>query len=132
DRRAARRGRREAPGLAAPTISDWRNAVRHGTTCIAPIPPTLGAVHVETQFIDLPDPIALDIGRELRDVRIAYETYGELTAARNNVVLVCHALSGDAHAAGITPGAPSAGELDTKALGWWDPMIGGRRAFDTD
>ena len=59
-------------------------------------------MHVETQFIDLPDPIALDIGRELREVRIAYETYGELTAARDNVVLVCHALSGDAHAAGIT------------------------------
>jgi homoserine O-acetyltransferase/O-succinyltransferase len=89
-------------------------------------------VLVETQFIDLPEPILLDAGRELRDVRIAYETYGKLTAARDNVVLVCHALSGDAHAAGITPGAPSAGELDTKALGWWDPMIGPGRSFDTD
>jgi len=89
-------------------------------------------VDVETQFVDLPDPVVVDAGRELRDVRIAYETYGELNEARDNVVLVCHALSGDAHAAGVTPGALSAGELDSKALGWWDPMIGPGRAFDTD
>jgi len=89
-------------------------------------------VSVETQFVDLPEPVILDAGRELRDVQIAYETYGELTDARDNVVLVCHALSGDAHAAGVTPGALSAGELDSKALGWWDPMIGPGRAFDTD
>jgi homoserine O-acetyltransferase/O-succinyltransferase len=89
-------------------------------------------VDVETQFLDLTEPVRVDAGRELRDVRIAYETYGELNDARDNVVLVCHALSGDAHAAGVTPGALSAGELDTKALGWWDPMIGPGRAFDTD
>jgi homoserine O-acetyltransferase/O-succinyltransferase len=89
-------------------------------------------VNVETQFIDLPQPVALDAGRELRGVRIAYETYGELNDACDNVVLVCHALSGDAHAAGVTPGALSAGEVDAKALGWWDSMIGPGRGFDTD
>jgi homoserine O-acetyltransferase len=98
---------------------------------------------VETQFIDLPKPLQLDCGRELSPIRIAYETYGTLSPARDNVVLVCHALSGDAHAAGLarTPPAESArdgfGAEDRdgtrgKGLGWWDGMIGPGKAFDTD
>jgi homoserine O-acetyltransferase len=87
---------------------------------------------VETQYVDLPGPLTLDSGRDLHGVRIAYETYGELNEARDNVVLVCHALSGDAHAAGVTPGVPGAGELETPGVGWWDSMIGPGRAFDTD
>jgi homoserine O-acetyltransferase len=95
---------------------------------------TEGIGVVETQTLELPDPLALDCGRELRGVRIAYETYGTLTPARDNAVLICHALTGDAHAAGFSadPDAPSAGELETRALGWWDSMIGPGRAFDTD
>ena len=61
---------------------------------------------VETLFLDLPKPLRLDCGRELHPVRIAYETYGTLSAARDNVILVCHALSGDAHAAGIAKTPP--------------------------
>ena len=57
---------------------------------------------IATQFLDLPKPLALDCGRELHPIRIAYETYGTLSPARDNVILVCHALSGDAHAAGFT------------------------------
>ena len=98
---------------------------------------------VDTQFLDLPRPLALDCGRELRDVRIAYETYGTLSPARDNVILVCHALSGDAHAAGFSRTPPPestrdgfrAEELDGSAgrgLGWWDGMIGPGKAFDTD
>ncbi len=67
--------------------------------------PTLspGSVgRVETQFVDVPAPIPLDCGRDLPHVRIAYETYGTLSPTRDNVILVCHALSGDAHAAGIS------------------------------
>src|SRR5215467_7016322 len=86
---------------------------------------------VETQFLDLPQPIALDCGRELFPVRVAYETYGTLSPARDNVILVCHALSGDAHAAGISPTASAVSTRDgfgaddrdgtsAKALGWWD------------
>ena len=56
---------------------------------------------VETQYLDLPEPVRLDCGRELHPVRVAYETYGTLSPARDNVILVCHALSGDAHAAGL-------------------------------
>src|SRR3954466_5198808 len=105
---------------------------------------TAGSVGtVETQFFDLPKPLALDCGRELHPVRIAYETYGRLSPARDNVILVCHALSGDAHAAGVTttPGGAStrdgfrADERDagrSQGLGWWDGMIGPGKAFDTD
>ena len=98
---------------------------------------------VETKFLDLPSPLPLDCGRELYPVRIAYETYGTLAAARDNVVLVCHALSGDAHAAGYSAAPAAAGTRDgfgaeerdadrSRSLGWWDGMIGPSKAFDTD
>jgi homoserine O-acetyltransferase len=98
---------------------------------------------VETRYVDLPDPLALDCGRPLHAIRVAYETYGRLSPARDNVILVCHALSGDAHAAGVraAPDASStrdgfrADERDAgagKGLGWWDGMIGPGKAFDTD
>ncbi|HEY2433482.1 MAG TPA: homoserine O-acetyltransferase [Vicinamibacterales bacterium] len=98
---------------------------------------------VDTEFLDLPEPLPLDCGRTLGGVRIAYETYGRLSAARDNVILVCHALSGDAHAAGIAARAPTESTRDGfraderdgsrgKGLGWWDGMIGPGKAFDTD
>lgn len=98
---------------------------------------------VETRYVDLPRPVSLDCGRELSNVRIAYETYGDLSPSKDNVILVCHALSGDAHAAGwsATPVEESAldgfgadeREIASKAgLGWWDGMIGPGKAFDTD
>ena len=61
---------------------------------------------VETQYLDLPEPVRLDCGRDLHPVRVAYETYGTLSPARDNVILVCHALSGDAHAAGVAVTPP--------------------------
>src|ERR1700678_202533 len=60
----------------------------------------------ETQYLDLPKPVRLDCGRDLHPIRVAYETYGTLSPRRDNVILVCHALSGDAHAAGFAK-APS-------------------------
>src|SRR5256885_7836823 len=98
---------------------------------------------VETQFLDLPRPLVLDCGRTLHPVRIAYETYGRLSPARDNVILVCHALSGDAHAAGYakTPppestrdgfGAEDRDGTSGRGLGWWDGMIGPGKAFDTN
>ena len=98
---------------------------------------------IETQFLDLPEPIALDCGRELYPIRIAYETYGTLSPARDNVILVCHALSGDAHAAGFAATPPPESTRDGfraeerdgssgRGLGWWDGMIGPGKAFDTD
>ncbi len=97
---------------------------------------------IETQFLDLPRPLALDCGRTLFPVRVAYETYGTLSPARDNVVLVCHALSGDAHAAGYAKTPPAESTRDgfgaedrdgssARGLGWWDGMIGPGKAFDT-
>jgi homoserine O-acetyltransferase/O-succinyltransferase len=62
--------------------------------------------------------LALDCGVRLAPVDVAYETYGELNAERTNAILVLHAFSGDAHAAGEG--------------GWWANMIGPGKAFDTD
>jgi homoserine O-acetyltransferase len=98
---------------------------------------------VETEFLDLPNPVPLDCGRELHPVRVAYETNGTLAPNRDNVILVCHALSGDAHAAGFSPEAIAQSTRDGfgaddrdgtagKGLGWWDGMIGPGKAFDTD
>ena len=98
---------------------------------------------VGTQFLELPKPLQLDCGRQLFPVRIAYETYGTLSPGRDNVILVCHALSGDAHAAGFTPEPVAASTRDGfraderdagkgRGLGWWDGMIGPGKAFDTD
>ncbi len=70
------------------------------------------------------DSIALDSGATLTPVEIAYETYGHLNPEKSNAILVTHAFTGDAHAAGISH--------DTGKPGWWDNMIGPGKAFDTD
>ena len=108
-------------------------------------PNTAGASvgQVETSFLKLPGTLALDCGRALSGVCVAYETYGTLSPARDNAILVCHALSGDAHAAGHTAASSAprtrdgfrAEERDADrglGLGWWDGMIGPGKAFDTD
>jgi homoserine O-acetyltransferase/O-succinyltransferase len=98
---------------------------------------------VETEYLDLPNPVRLDCGRDLHPVRVAYETYGALSPRRDNVIMVCHALSGDAHAAGFSKtvagestrdgfGAEDRDGAGGKGLGWWDGMIGPGKAFDTD
>src|SRR4051794_4855913 len=70
-------------------------------------------------------PFVLEGGGTLQDVQLAYETWGELAPEGDNAVLVCHALTGDSHAAGdIGPGHPTPG--------WWDTLIGPGRAIDTD
>jgi homoserine O-acetyltransferase len=68
--------------------------------------------------------LELDSGVTLGPVEVAYETYGELNAAKSNAVLILHAFSGDAHAAGI--------DKETGSAGWWDNMIGPGKGFDTD
>ncbi|OPY16972.1 MAG: Homoserine O-acetyltransferase [Syntrophus sp. PtaB.Bin075] len=82
---------------------------------------------VETRYFNFAEPsenLDLESGEKLGPVTLAYETYGCLNAQKSNAVLICHALSGDAHAAGY-----HAGE---QKPGWWDNMIGAGRAFDTD
>jgi homoserine O-acetyltransferase len=68
--------------------------------------------------------LELDCGRRLDGFELVYESYGELNAARSNAVLICHALSGDHHAAGYHDG-------DDPKPGWWDACIGPGKAIDT-
>lgn len=70
-------------------------------------------------------PFVLEGGGMLKDVAIAYETWGELNGDASNAILVCHALTGDAHAYGeLEPGHPSAG--------WWNSIIGPGMPIDTE
>ena len=79
---------------------------------------------VETQYYDINEPITLDSGKTLEKVTVAYETYGELNKEKTNAILICHALTGDAHAAGWHEG-------DRKP-GWWEIVIGPGKALDTE
>jgi homoserine O-acetyltransferase len=79
---------------------------------------------VETKFHSLADDLILENGKKLKNVQIAYETYGKLNKENNNAILVCHALSGDAHVAGWYEG--------DKKPGWWDVIIGPGKCLDTD
>ena len=86
-----------------------------------------GVGMVKTDYFQLallPNELILENGEKLGPVTIAYETYGKLNQQRSNAVLILHALTGDAHAAGFHKG-------DEKP-GWWDDMIGPGKAFDTD
>lgn len=78
----------------------------------------------ERRFLDLPG-IDLELGGALPSLRFAYETWGELSPARDNAVLVLHALTGDSHATGEPgPGHPT--------VGWWQGVIGPGLGLDTD
>ena len=75
-------------------------------------------------FAHPPDELTLESGEKLGPITLAYETYGELNRQKSNAVLVLHALSGDAHAAGFHKGEATAG--------WWDNLIGPGKGLDTD
>ncbi|HNZ64302.1 MAG TPA: homoserine O-acetyltransferase [Smithella sp.] len=82
---------------------------------------------VEPQYYTFAGPgneLNLESGEKLSPFTLAYETYGALNADQSNAILVLHALSGDAHAAGIS--------LDDHSVGWWNDMIGPDKAFDTN
>ena len=81
---------------------------------------------VETKKFDIKSDLKLSSGKTLRNVELAYETYGDLNSAKSNAILVCHALTGDAHAAGKFTNSK-----DEKP-GWWEMVIGPGKALDTD
>lgn len=78
----------------------------------------------ESRSLVLPAPLPLDSGRVLSPVEIAYNSYGRLNAAKDNAVLVCHALTGDQHVASPHP--------ITGKPGWWARMVGPGKPIDTD
>jgi homoserine O-acetyltransferase len=79
--------------------------------------------HVETKYFKFGE-LVLESGEKLKNVTVAYEAYGRLNRKRDNAILITHAFSGDAHAAGWHHGA--------KKPGLWDGMIGLGKAFNTD
>ncbi|WP_019880704.1 MULTISPECIES: homoserine O-acetyltransferase [unclassified Methylophilus] len=80
---------------------------------------------VKAQVAHFTQPLTLKSGAVLPQYHLTYETYGELNAAKNNAVLICHALSGNHHVAGrYSP--------DDKYPGWWDNLIGPGKPLDTN
>jgi len=92
---------------------------------MAPVFPAHSVGVVTPQRLRVDEPIALECGVSLPGYELVYETYGQLNAARDNAVLVCHALSGDHHAAGYHA-------EDDKRPGWWDNCIGPGKPVDTE
>ncbi|MFA4993041.1 MAG: alpha/beta fold hydrolase, partial [Candidatus Omnitrophota bacterium] len=78
---------------------------------------------VKTQSFSF-DSLKLESGEKFGPLSLAYETYGSLNKDKSNAILITHALSGDAHAAGVHEGHDNPG--------WWDEFIGPAKAFDTD
>ncbi|MFC4556225.1 homoserine O-acetyltransferase MetX [Georgenia faecalis] len=108
DAAAHRRVRSRVRPADLPATGAWREGMPPGGRRFA----DLGALHLEA-------------GGRLPHVRLAYETWGTLSPARDNAVLVLHALTGDAH----VTGAPGAGHLTP---GWWSSIVGPGLAIDTD
>ncbi|MBQ9244771.1 homoserine O-acetyltransferase [bacterium] len=80
---------------------------------------------VETKFFTIEEKIKFESGVEFAPITVAYETYGTLNDTKDNAILLIHALTGDAHAAGYH------NENDKKP-GWWDNLVGPNKAFDTN
>jgi len=87
---------------------------------------SVGLVETKTiRIVEQGQPLELECGKALAPIDVAYETYGELNKAGDNAVLICHALSGDAHVAGYH-------SPEDRKLGWWDNMVGPGKGIDTN
>lgn len=84
---------------------------------------SVGLVTPQVHHFD--QPLTLRSGRVLQEYDLVYETYGQLNANRSNAVLICHALSGDHHAAGYH-------SMEDRKPGWWDNAIGPGKPIDTN
>src|SRR4030042_317790 len=87
---------------------------------------SVGLVQTRTvRVVQQDEPLLLECGKTLGPIDVAYETYGRLNEAGDNAILICHALSGNAHVAGYH------NESDKKP-GWWESMVGPGKGIDTD
>ncbi|GGN54245.1 homoserine O-acetyltransferase [Novosphingobium indicum] len=81
-------------------------------------------IHDESEVLELDEPLPLDGGQSLSGVRIAYEAHGKLNAAKDNAILICHALTGDQY---VVSNHPKTGKP-----GWWARMVGPGKPIDTN
>jgi homoserine O-acetyltransferase len=87
---------------------------------------TAGIVQTQTlRVIEADRPLELACGKTMGPIDVAYETYGRVNETGDNAVLICHALSGNAHVAGRN-------KPDDKKTGWWDTMVGPGKWINTD
>lgn len=87
---------------------------------------SVGIVQTKTiRLVEPAQPLQLECGKKLAPIDVAYETYGQLNEAGDNAVLICHALSGDAHVAGYN-------SPEDRKPGWWDCMVGPGKGIDTN
>ncbi len=82
------------------------------------------SLNLQTHTEHFTNPLYLESGRILEPYDITYETYGEINDDKSNVIVICHALTGSHHCAGVYEGESKAG--------WWDGIIGSGKAIDTD
>ena len=91
-----------------------------------PTPRSLGVIEPRILRLDLPpEGLVLEQGGVLKQVDVTYEICGQMAADASNVIYICHALTGDAHVAGIRPG-------EAQPDGWWEGMVGPGKGIDTD
>lgn len=95
-------------------MRQFKNEANHGS---------VGLVIAKNQTIN--SPLKLDSGASLKGYNLCYETYGKLNKNKDNAILICHALTGDQHAAGYN-------NNNDKKPGWWDNMIGPEKPVDTN
>ena len=98
---------------------------RSRTPAVRSFPPDSVGI-VQREYAHFNETLHLKSGATLRPFTLAYETYGRLNMDRSNAILICHALSGDAHVAGYHTGAPGG------RPGWWDDAVGPGKMFDTN
>ena len=84
---------------------------------------SLGVVH--PQVLNFAEPLSLQSGASIANYSLVVETYGQLNAAKNNAVLICHALNASHHVAGVSADNP-------ENIGWWDNMVGPGKPVDTN
>jgi len=84
-------------------------------------------ISVKTELITFKEDLYLESGRIISPITVAYERYGKINDKKDNVILICHALTGSAHVASYSDQV-----ADKQSVGWWDKMVGSGKAFDTD
>ncbi len=116
-----------------PESTDFTAVPGEASDQIRPAGNSVGWTEAQTvRVVEAHEPLALRLGGKLGPIDVEYETYGKLSPARDNAVLLLHALSGDAHVAGWDANWEKTGRVwRARKPGWWDELVGPGKAIDT-